>query len=262
MTESSESGAQQVARVAVKESKSRHMVSTNGMPIHASWSNYRDCKISPCGFRLTNGRASCDLEAQRLRDLISGMQLGDRRPSRFLLEMRSKEDARINDDLLKSSFLPRLPTNVQQILAISNDNLDKLSEMADGIMSTSSAPPVHETSQEVVIKNVLQADPDKLRILITAGTTGSSNNEQQNVDPHVLTRRKTSSAVIQKKDGARRRGDDEVMIQRLYLIDKTSSSRNLIDTGDDVSVVPHSAHKTSCADTIICCEWNRDPNVW
>ncbi|GIY23383.1 uncharacterized protein CEXT_50111 [Caerostris extrusa] len=81
-----------------------------------------------------------DSEAQRLRDLISGMQLGDRCPSRLLLEMLSKAGARINDDFLKSLFLQRLPTNVQQILAISNDNLDKLEEMAEGIMPTSSAP--------------------------------------------------------------------------------------------------------------------------
>ncbi|GIX91583.1 uncharacterized protein CDAR_528471 [Caerostris darwini] len=156
-----------------------------------------------------------DSEAQLLRDLITGMQLGYQRPSRLLLEMRGK-----------------------QILAISNYNLDKLAEMADGIMPTSSAPvinavatsadqpdlrtmlceitsrlsrlSVHETSQEVVIKDVLQADPDKLRILSTAFTTGSSNNKQQNVDPHVLTRRKTSSSVIQKKGG--RRGDDSVSI--------------------------------------------------
>ncbi|GIY12551.1 retrovirus-related Pol polyprotein from transposon 297 [Caerostris darwini] len=35
------------------------------------------------------------------------------------------------------------------------------------------------------------------------------------------------------------------MIQRLYLTDKTPSSRYLIDTGADVSVVSESAHKTS-----------------
>ncbi|GIY46623.1 uncharacterized protein CEXT_433791 [Caerostris extrusa] len=84
-----------------------------------------------------------DSEAQLLRYLIYCMQLGDRRPSRVLLEMRSKAGARINNDLLKSLFLQRLPTNVQQILAISNDNLDKLTEMADDIMLTSSAPVVN-----------------------------------------------------------------------------------------------------------------------
>ncbi|GIY87717.1 retrovirus-related Pol polyprotein from transposon 297 [Caerostris extrusa] len=62
----------------------------------------------------------------------------------------------------------------------------------------------HETSrQEVVIKGVLQANPDKLRILSTAVTTRSLNNKLQNVYPHVLTSRKTSNAVVEKK-GCRR----------------------------------------------------------
>lgn len=40
------------------------------------------------------------------------------------------------------------------------------------------------------------------------------------------------------------RGDGDARIQRLYLTDATSSSRYLIDTGADVSVVPHAPHKT------------------
>ncbi|GIY97731.1 retrovirus-related Pol polyprotein from transposon 297 [Caerostris extrusa] len=44
---------------------------------------------------------------------------------------------------------------------------------------------------------------------------------------------------------SKKRGDGAAMNQRLYLTDKTSSSRYLIDTGADVSVVSHSAHKTS-----------------
>ncbi|GFT44216.1 uncharacterized protein NPIL_54851 [Nephila pilipes] len=74
-------------------------------------------------------------EEQRLRGLISGMQLCDRKPSRLLLEMRSKADSRISEELLKSLFIQRLPTHVQQILAISDDPLDKLAAMADGIMA-------------------------------------------------------------------------------------------------------------------------------
>ncbi|GBN90657.1 hypothetical protein AVEN_94911-1 [Araneus ventricosus] len=46
-----------------------------------------------------------DSEEQRLRDLISGMQLGDRKPSRLLLEMRSKAENKISEEWLKSLFL-------------------------------------------------------------------------------------------------------------------------------------------------------------
>ncbi|GBN02844.1 hypothetical protein AVEN_228248-1 [Araneus ventricosus] len=59
-----------------------------------------------------------------------GMQLGDRKPSRLLLEMRSKTGNRISEELLKYLFLQRLPTHMQKILAISNDNPDGLAEMA------------------------------------------------------------------------------------------------------------------------------------
>ncbi|GBL92524.1 hypothetical protein AVEN_174780-1 [Araneus ventricosus] len=49
--------------------------------------------------------------------------------------MRSKAENKISEELLKSLFLQRLPTHVQQILAISNDKLVRLAEMADGIMA-------------------------------------------------------------------------------------------------------------------------------
>ncbi|GFS67367.1 retrovirus-related Pol polyprotein from transposon 297 [Nephila pilipes] len=70
------------------------------------------------------------------------MQLGDRKPSRFLLEMRSTAGNRMPEELLKSLFLQRLPTHLQQILAIFNDQLEKLAEMVDGIM----APAGHTSS--------------------------------------------------------------------------------------------------------------------
>ncbi|GIX68522.1 uncharacterized protein CDAR_515171 [Caerostris darwini] len=211
------------------------------------------------------------------------MQLGDRRSSRLLLEMRSKAGARINDNLLKSLFLQRLPTNVQQILAISNDNLDMLAEMADGIMPTSSAPMVNAVAAS--------ADQPDLRTmlcqitsLLEARTRDQSRSRNQRRSPsrsrqtenpeHCWYHGKFKQRATKCRppmflpDGkllvpsSRKRGDGEAMIQLLYLTDKTSSLRYLIDTRADVSVVSHSAHKTSCADAIICCEWNNDPNVW
>ncbi|GFY47301.1 peptidase A2 domain-containing protein [Trichonephila inaurata madagascariensis] len=51
--------------------------------------------------------------------------------------MGNKAGSRISEELLKSLFIQRLPTHVQQILAISNDKLNKLAEMVDGIMAVS-----------------------------------------------------------------------------------------------------------------------------
>ncbi|GFR32453.1 retrovirus-related Pol polyprotein from transposon 297 [Trichonephila clavata] len=94
-----------------------------------------------------------ETEEHRLRGLISGMQLGDRKPSRLLLEMRSKASSRISEEMLKSLFIQWLPTHVQLILAISNDQLDKLAEMADGVMavaaSTSSIHVIDAENQDI-----------------------------------------------------------------------------------------------------------------
>ncbi|GFT96790.1 retrovirus-related Pol polyprotein from transposon 297 [Nephila pilipes] len=103
------------------------MVQPNGEPIHCSRNYDRDHKISLRYFRVTvrrighsrgyHSESSCkeviyialrnrlclqyaDSEEQRLRDLISGMQLGDRKPSRLLLEMRSKAGNRLTEELL------------------------------------------------------------------------------------------------------------------------------------------------------------------
>ncbi|GFS29388.1 uncharacterized protein NPIL_586531 [Nephila pilipes] len=49
--------------------------------------------------------------------------------------MRNKAGNRMTEELLKPLFLQRLPTHLQQILATSNDQLEKLAEMANGIMA-------------------------------------------------------------------------------------------------------------------------------
>ncbi|XP_055928667.1 uncharacterized protein LOC129959801 [Argiope bruennichi] len=63
------------------------------------------------------------------------MQLGDRKPSDLLVEMRNKAGNKISEEVLKSLFLQRLSSHMQQILAITNDKLEWLAEMADGIMA-------------------------------------------------------------------------------------------------------------------------------
>ncbi|GIY48804.1 retrovirus-related Pol polyprotein from transposon 297 [Caerostris extrusa] len=89
--------------------------------------------------------------------------------------------------------------------------------MADGIMSTSSAPVV----------NAVAASADQPDLRMTCEITFHLSSGSPNTRP-----------CRPPEKG----GDGKAMIQRLYLTDKTSSSRYLIDTGADVS---QSAHKTS-----------------
>ncbi|GBN20671.1 Retrovirus-related Pol polyprotein from transposon 297 [Araneus ventricosus] len=163
-----------------------------------------------------------DSEEQRLRYLISGMQLGDRKPSRLLLEMRSKAENKISEELLKSLFLQRLPTHVQQILAISNDKLDRLAETADCIMAaaTDSVASSAVTSEEVNLQATLMEISSRLSRLEALGK------------------------LVRPSLGPS--GDGATEIHSLYLSDKSTASKFLIDTGADIPVIPPSTSKQHC----------------
>ncbi|GFT38511.1 uncharacterized protein NPIL_125911 [Nephila pilipes] len=102
--------------------------------------------------------------------------------------MRSKADSRISEELLKSLFKQRLPTHVQQILAISNDQLDKLAEMTDGIMTiagpTSSIHVIDAENQD--LKTMLMEISSRLSRLETRKQSSSRG-------PEVRFRRRSSS---------------------------------------------------------------------
>lgn len=72
-------------------------------------------------------------ESSKVRTLLQGIELGDLRPSQLLLRMRDLASNHISDDVYKSLWLSRLPTEMQSILAASNENLDNLAKIADKI---------------------------------------------------------------------------------------------------------------------------------
>lgn len=84
-----------------------------------------------------------DSERQKLRQLLTAEELGDRKPSHLLRKMKSLLGAKakvIDSSLLRELFLQRLPSNVQMILASADTTaIDKLADMADRIIEA--APP-------------------------------------------------------------------------------------------------------------------------
>lgn len=140
---------------------------------------------------------------EELRDLISGMQLGDKKPSRLLLEMRGKAGT-MAEDMLKSLFLQRLPPHVQQILAISTDVLEKLAEMADSIMSAASGTSVHEVRApanasiqeergDPSLRQMLQEITSRLDLLETRSRSRSRDAGRRNDRFRPSSRQRSSS---------------------------------------------------------------------
>lgn len=76
-------------------------------------------------------RFSDSLEKQ-LRTLLDGMQLGDKAPSTLLREMRTLAGANVTDSMLRTLWLQRLPTRIQELLSVLDEvTLDKLAACAD-----------------------------------------------------------------------------------------------------------------------------------
>ncbi|CAF4755732.1 unnamed protein product [Pieris macdunnoughi] len=78
-------------------------------------------------------------EEQRVRQLISVEELGDRRPSQFLRHLRSLAGNTLTDEnILRQLWMRRLPQNIQAILASQSElSLDKIADLADKITEIS-----------------------------------------------------------------------------------------------------------------------------
>lgn len=90
-------------------------------------------------------------EEQRVRQLISDEELGDRRPSQFLRHLRSLAGGTLSDDnIIRQLWLRRMPGHVQAVLAAQAElAVDKVAEIADKIMEvspTSTSNFVHATA--------------------------------------------------------------------------------------------------------------------
>lgn len=86
-------------------------------------------------------------ETQKIRQLCSELQLGDEKPSHLLRKMKDLAGSTFQDQtFLKTLWLQRLPTEVQAILSISSEDVDKLAIMADKILDVR-----HDTSGPAIL---------------------------------------------------------------------------------------------------------------
>lgn len=75
-----------------------------------------------------------DSRETQLHKLLTEMQLGDRKPSQLLREMRTLATDRVSEDLLHSLWIKRMPTSVRCVLSASEGvDLAKLADIADKI---------------------------------------------------------------------------------------------------------------------------------
>lgn len=82
-------------------------------------------------------------DVKNFQKLISGLELGDQKPSQLLRKMRELASGMITEEGLKIEWLNHLPTQVRVVLSVNNESsLDTLAAMADKMVEYTESPSI------------------------------------------------------------------------------------------------------------------------
>ncbi|GFS98869.1 hypothetical protein TNCV_3528521 [Trichonephila clavipes] len=208
---------------------------------------------------------------QEIRKLLTGEELGDRKPSELLRAMnRRAASHNVPEELMLELFLQQLPTAVQTILAsITPITVEKVAEVADRILEVST-PTVSLSTNAIVSssENRILQEIERLHKRIDDLTMKERTPERRNSSrPRNLSRNRSFSRSRESccwyhkkfqerakkcippcsyKEKRIQRGVNATTFsqphisRRLFIKDKSSNTAFLIDTGSDVSVLPAS----------------------
>ena len=135
-----------------------------------------------------------DSESQKLRQLLTAEELGDRKPSHLLRKMQAllgDKAKMIDSSLLRELFLQRLPANVQMILASADTmTINKLADMADRIMEAAT-PTISSVSgsqeggdlRRIIREEVAAAFKERSRPQFSSGGNRGKRNRSRRRSP-------------------------------------------------------------------------------
>lgn len=94
-------------------------------------------------------------ENHRIKRLLTGLELGDMKPSQLLLRMKSL-GVDMSENMLRSLWLEKMPDSVKQILVVSDETLDKLATMADKIVELNSRQELAAVGKNTSVEELQQ----------------------------------------------------------------------------------------------------------
>ncbi|GFQ97987.1 peptidase A2 domain-containing protein [Trichonephila clavata] len=209
---------------------------------------------------------------QEIRKLLTGEELGDRKPSDFLRTMNRRASLHnVPKELMLELFLQQLPTSVQTILAsITPITVEKVAEVADRILEVStpnvslSTNAIASSSENRILQEIERLNRRIDDLTMRQRTPERRNNSRSR--NHSRNRsfsrsresgfcwyhrkfqeraKRCNSPCSYKKKRTQRGAIATTFSQphisrRLFIKDKSSNIAFLIDTGSDVSVLPAS----------------------
>ncbi|GFR08271.1 transposon Tf2-6 polyprotein [Trichonephila clavata] len=96
-------------------------------------------------------------EEKSVKNLLTGISLGDMKLSQLLRKMKSLAGDNITEKVLRTLWLDKLPVSIKNILVVSSENLENLSVMADKSFEINSSPEIYSaTADKSAMKNILE----------------------------------------------------------------------------------------------------------
>lgn len=141
-----------------------------------------------------------DSDEKRWRKLLNDVELGDRKPTHLLREMRRLTGNAVDEQLLQTIWMQRLPTRIQELLSVAEGvAIDKLAELADKALERTlpaiASVDVHTVDTSTTQTSVLSAI-ENLTQQIQRLTSGQGRNSRARFRPR--TRSNSRSAARDK----------------------------------------------------------------
>ncbi|GFQ90718.1 transposon Tf2-11 polyprotein [Trichonephila clavata] len=96
-------------------------------------------------------------EEKSIKKLLTGISLGDMKPSQLLRKRKSLAGDNITEKVLRTLWLDKLPDSIKNILVVSSENLENLCVMADKIFEINSSPEIYSADADSsAMKNILE----------------------------------------------------------------------------------------------------------
>ncbi|GFX83274.1 hypothetical protein TNCV_4988681 [Trichonephila clavipes] len=241
----------QISRISLEETKFHHLVSQlEPKYVENIWdivNSKSDTKYTDSKNRLLS--LFKESENLRIKRLLTGIELGDMKPSQLLQKLKTVATSDISDNLIKTLWLEKLPESIKNILVVSEENLSKLAVMADKISDMTPRTDIFATgksldcgeatsSRDQLLLDRIQSLEEQICQLSILHK--SRTKERNSFRPKSRSRSRKRFDTKGKYCYFHFRFEDYKACRkfRLFVKDRTTNLHFLVDSGADCSIIP------------------------